>query len=169
MDSINKRSLIFSGLLFTAIALFWTEKSNADLVFDFTEESSGSVLATIELSGLPATHVDVVEFLITDAGLIAFNLPSGFSPVFDQTLGSAASSLIVTDGIDGLGGNGLAGGETFLIDSTNSFNVLFFQGQDIVDGVVGTFSATTVPEPSSIYILALALPYLALRRKCRHC
>lgn len=74
------------------------------LIYSFIEEGSDEVLATLQLSSLPATHNEVVGLTFSSLGQSIF----GFGPVYTGTFdGEDGYPAIIDDGNGGLAaGNG---------------------------------------------------------------
>ena len=75
--------------------------SEAQLLYDFVESPSGDVLATLELTSLPATHAEVAGLTFTPAGEAIYGYTGLYSGSFDTSF-----AMLLDDGIGGLQGNG---------------------------------------------------------------
>jgi hypothetical protein len=78
--------------------VFTVGNSEAQLRYNFEQEGTGAVLATLELSSLPATHTDVVGLTFSSIGQSILGYPAVFPGTFEHTF-----MAIVEDGIGGLG------------------------------------------------------------------
>lgn len=54
------------------------------MFYNFVEEDSGNILATLELTSLPATHEEVAGLTFTPAGEAVFGLGSTYGGTFDE-------------------------------------------------------------------------------------
>lgn len=62
-----------------------TSSCEAQLFYDFVHGGTGDVLATLELTALPATHEEIVGLTFTPAGETFFGYVSPYAGVFDST------------------------------------------------------------------------------------
>jgi len=92
--SIGGRILVMCVAVVTMSA-----NSHAQLFYDFIQAGTGDVLATLELSSLPATHTEVVGLNFTPTGEAFLGYPSPYGGVFTSTLNS-----FMSDGSGGLDG-----------------------------------------------------------------
>jgi len=92
---------------------FWLFAISADSeaqLFDFVGDDSGEVLATLNLSSLPATHEDIVSLTFSPIGESIFGYASTFPGEFQDSTGRFAD-----DGFGGLiGADALENGEAIL-------------------------------------------------------
>jgi hypothetical protein len=58
----------------------------AQLFYDFVQEGTGDVLATLELTTLPATHEEIAGMTFTPAGETLFGFVSPYAGEFDGTI-----------------------------------------------------------------------------------
>jgi hypothetical protein len=79
-----------------SVALMCT-RTEAALLYDFEEEGTGTVLATLELASLPATHNQVLGLTFTPEGQAVFGYGPTYPGTFDFTV-----RLFVDDGVGGL-------------------------------------------------------------------
>ena len=56
-------------------------RTEASLLYDFEEEGTGTVLATLHLAGLPATRDEVLGLFFTPQGQVLF----GYGPTYPGT------------------------------------------------------------------------------------
>lgn len=158
--------------------------SEAQLQYNFEQQGTGIVLATLELSSLPATHTEVVELTFSSTGQSIFGYPAIFPGTFELTF-----MTIVEDGIGGLGE--LEGAELWDFDAprpsthpmggTSLVNLQFwstvgFDSIDVTDdrpgfidydiGVNGDWRL--VPEPSS-FAMCLLGAFFVSRWTVRRC
>jgi hypothetical protein len=90
-------------MMMACIALtVMSASSEAGLFYDFVEDGTGNVLATLELSSLPATHTEVVGLTFTPAGEAIFGLGPTYTGIFDNSFPTGGS--LVDDGSGGLKG-----------------------------------------------------------------
>jgi hypothetical protein len=173
------KSLILSVGL--AASLFGSV-SFAD-IFEFrslgtTGVLDGTVLATLDVSPLPANLGDIASFDFTTDGAALFGLAFPASASFDFLVGQ-----IVSDGIGGLKGS--LAGDAFLFDITptppliifaadfhdaqvDTLAGVYFDGRGVIDVRAGGNWTTAIPEPSSFLILtALGLLTVGIRRNRR--
>ena len=96
------RSLWSRFLLICLSVVFVCNRTEASLFYDFEEDGTGAVLATIELASLPATHTEVLGLTFSDAGQAIF----GFGPTYLGTFDTSATGTdIPSEWIDdGMGG-----------------------------------------------------------------
>lgn len=170
--------LIVAGLNFTFLC---ANTQAASQFYDFVETDTGTVLATIELASLPATHNEVVSltFPIDDPGNF-IDLPSPYPGVFTHTTGS-----FVDDGINGLTGGSISDRDPpripafdgtltghLTLGASEGGGVLHFD-VDVArpGGAVDLYDYpglwTLVPEPTSLTLLVSA-GCLALALRQRH-
>ena len=96
-------------MMLIAVIGLETSPALASVAYDFVQDGSGSVLATLELSSLPARHTEVVGLTFTAAGNAIFGLGQGlYSGSFDATL-----DVFADDGLSGLAGTA---GDAFIVD-----------------------------------------------------
>ena len=170
-------------LLACLVLVFMCNRTEAaSLLYDFEQMESEIVLATLELTSLPATHNEVLGLTFTTEGMAIFGLPSPYPGTFTFT---QSDRPFVDDGMNGLksvGGGGLLvssdppansiggasvrlilGASRFTVGGTDTI-IFEFQHPDF-----GTFPALAggswvgVPEPTTS-ALALAALLLAFRR-----
>lgn len=89
-------------LLVICLAGLISADAKAQLFYSFVEHESDQVLATLELSALPATHREVVGLTFTPVGETIF----GFGPTYTGTFDGSDGEPAITDDGDG----GLAAG-----------------------------------------------------------
>ena len=79
------------------VVAIMSASSEAQLLYDFVESPSGDVLATLELTSLPATHAEVAGLTFTPAGEAIYGYAGLYSPMFDKCRGGFdVSPLLVT-------------------------------------------------------------------------
>ena len=88
-------------------------RSEAQLFYDFVEFPSGNVLATLELTSLPATHAEVAGLTFTPAGEAILGYATPYSGSFDTSFG-----MLSDDGIGGLQGTSDGTSKGSVKDST---------------------------------------------------
>ena len=149
--------------------------AEADFVCNFEEDGTGNVLATLELSSLPATHSEVVSLLFSLDGEAIFGVLGLYSGTFDTT-----NDAFIADGADGLAGSG-AGTISSIFDFDPAIvDAVFLElnasgnvGEDRINVNFGPDSDTTfafgdwtvVPEPSSALLLLIGLLGFVRRRR----
>ena len=84
-----------------ALALFSSQLGFSQLLYEFIEVDSKDVLATLELSALPATHEHFVDLTFSESGDAVFGLGSTFPGTFTSMF---LESRIRDDGRMGLDG-----------------------------------------------------------------
>jgi hypothetical protein len=123
------RLTCFAGGLLAALALgnLPSRAEATNLYYDFIQAGSGDVLATLELSGLPATHSEVVSLSFSQIGQNLF----GYDTVYGGTFG-VTTAMFVADGIGGLQGT----------DPNNHSQILDFNPPDSI--LMSQFGTETV-------------------------
>lgn len=76
----------------------------AKLLYDFVEDSTGDILATMELFQIPATVNDFMELTFSPTGDAKFGFGPQYLGAFDSSLGPG--SAVISDGVGGLVGDG---------------------------------------------------------------
>ena len=94
MNLLRSSRLILSCL---AISLL-CNRVGAALFYDFVEWESGNVLATLQLSSLPASHWEVLGLTFTPAGQAKF----GYGPIYQGEFDDSYN-WFVDDGSGGIG------------------------------------------------------------------
>lgn len=85
-----------------ALALaFLCNRTEATLFYNFEEVGTGTVLATLELASLPATHTEVLGLTFTPAGQAFFGFGETYQGSFDTSVGDSPAAM-VDDGFGGL-------------------------------------------------------------------
>jgi hypothetical protein len=98
------RSLL-PRILTSCLAIGLTSAScHAQLFYDFVEDNTGDVLATIELFQLPASVNDFVGLTFTPEGQAIFGFGPEYLGTFDRSTGPG--NAVVSDGGSGLVGDG---------------------------------------------------------------
>lgn len=87
-------------LLVCCFVVVMSYDASAQLLYDFLEDGTGTLLATLELSSLPATHEEVVALTFTPQGEVIL----GFGPTYDGGF-DVTSGSFVADGAGGLTGS----------------------------------------------------------------
>jgi hypothetical protein len=133
--------------------------------YNFVESGSDNVLATLELSSLPATHSEVVGLEFSTEGEAIFGVLGLYSGTFDST-----NDAFIGDGADGLAGSGAGTSSTIfdfdpaIVDAVRleltahgnvGSDVLFadFGPDSSPIGVSGDWTA--VPEPSTLILFVV--------------
>lgn len=119
------------AVILAPLLAFLCNRTEASLFYNYEEDSTGTVLATLELASLPATHAEVLELTFTPAGQAIFGFGGTYLGTFDTTDGDTPAQLIA----DGIGG----------LRSTTVGAVSFFSDQDPPSSLV------TTPELFSVY------------------
>ncbi len=92
--AISSRKPTLGPSLFILLAFAASPTStSAQVFYNFVQSPSGDVLATLELSSLPATHSEVVGLTFTPAGDAIFGLGSSYTGVFTQSAGAFQDDL----------------------------------------------------------------------------
>lgn len=173
------------GILFSVIAIGAvlvagpTRPARANVIYDFREDGTGTVLAEIELQTLPAGLSDIASYHLTSAGDAIFHLGTG-NLTFNSFFVSFGNQ-IVDDGAGGLAGNfDYAPGVTLssIYDSSNDLATGFYGGRDDFMEFLGTeikaegnyvLVSGSVPEPPTLALLltgVVGLGFYAWRRQC---
>lgn len=98
-SSKSSYTLMWRMLVACVAVVMISADGQAQLFYDFVESPSGEVLATLELTNLPATHIDVAGLTFTPTGEAIFGYTSPYTGGFDYT-----PEPITDDGIGGLSG-----------------------------------------------------------------
>ena len=98
-NAVNHRALMLRMMMACLAVAMMSVSSQAQRFYDFIEGGTGDVLATLELSSIPATHTEVVELTFTPAGETLFGYSSPYTGIFDGNDGP-----FVDDGTGGLDG-----------------------------------------------------------------
>jgi hypothetical protein len=151
--------------------------AEANLVYNFEEDGTGNVLATMELSSLPATHSEVVILEFSMDGEAIFGVLGLYSGTFDTT-----DDAFIADGADGLAGSG-AGTISSIFDFDPAIvDAVFFElnasgnvGEDRINVnfgpdsdpifALGDWRRTAVPEPTSTALIVMGLGGVLLKRR----
>jgi hypothetical protein len=180
------RALMRCIVIPSFVVTITSASSEAQLLYDFVESPSGDVLATLELTSLPATHAEVAGLTFTPAGEAIYGYAGLYSGSFDTSFG-----MLLDDGIGGLQGNGDGTSEGNVRDSTpplsqfsmfGPLNFLLVADDNVNEDtialslLVGDVGVTIesvgdwrlVPEPSSIGLCLTAILFGAgLGRKSK--
>jgi len=166
-------------IVFVALAcVTMPSMSQAELFYNFVQERTGDVLATLELSSLPATARDINGLTFTSHGDALFGLPSPYPGTF-STLIPSREFVFGDDGMGGLTG-GTFGSRAYDWNPPESSVYPYPTGFFVLEGSrtdqfgrrlpdrMGLSLATTpqsfigtnghwlrVPEPSGVSILAV--------------
>lgn len=163
----------------TLLAL--TSSSRASTIYEFHQDGTGDVLATLELSALPATESEVVSLAFTPAGDAIFGLGELYDGTFDSSAKSFVddgSGLLVSSEPD-WGANiedttpeetsSVIGDLAWVILGTSDpgqhVDVIYLEGANFDTRVFANGSFLQVPEPSTCGLLTLALTAAGLRRR----
>jgi hypothetical protein len=92
-----RRSLLSPSIIVALTFAFMSDRADASLFYDFEEDGTGTVLATLELASLPATHTEVLGLTFTLAGQAVFGYGPTYVGVFDTSI-----FAFVDDGSGGL-------------------------------------------------------------------
>jgi hypothetical protein len=180
------RALMRCIVMPSFVVTITSASSEAQLLYDFVESPSGDVLATLELTSLPATHAEVAGLTFTPAGEAIYGYAGLYSGSFDSSFG-----MLLDDGIGGLQGNGDGTSEGNVRDSTpplsqfsmfGPLNFLLVADDNVNEDtialslLVGDVGVTIesvgdwrlVPEPSSIGLCLTAILFgVGLGRKSK--
>ena len=166
-----------AGLVLVCLTACASEAAN--LLYNFERWNDGELVATLELSSLPATHAEVVGLSFSPAALARLAAPPIY-PEFDETVHS-----FVSDGSGGLMSSSISEnaviGDTdgYSVDTTkyyvslqatpSGFDVLLviaFYGRD---GVLFPFDGNwrLVPEPATHALLMIGILIGTMSRRRR--
>jgi hypothetical protein len=152
--------------------------AEADFVYNFEEDFTGNVLATLELSSLPATHSEVVSLEFSMDGEAIFGVLGLYSGTFDTT-----DDAFIADGADGLAGSGPGTFSSIFDLDPAIVDAVFFElnasgivGEDRINANFGPDSApifalgdwrttAAVPEPTSTALIVMGLGGVLLKRR----
>lgn len=122
---------LLPAVILAPLLAFLCNRTAASLLYNYEEDGTGTVLATLELASLPATHTEVLGLTFTPAGQAMFGFGETYLGTFDTTGGDTPAQMIA----DGIGG----------LASTTVDAVSFFSDQDPPSSLV------TTPELFSVY------------------
>ena len=92
-NTLNRRIERLACFFQSVVALvIVSSNSSAQLLYEFEESGTESILATLELSSLPASHSEIVGLMFTPAGDMIF----GMGPVYIGTFDTSSSFLVAT-------------------------------------------------------------------------
>lgn len=169
----------FLALILSLTCLHFTAQTvRASLLYDFVQDGTGEVLATWELTSLPAGFEEVVGLTFTPAGDAIF----GFGAVYAGEFDHYAASTARDDGAGGLSHSGLNPFGGWVFDEDNvppttkaadplgpRLNLFYTDaaGQDRLRytytqpngepaeiAAYGDWRLATVPEPTSLALVA---------------
>jgi hypothetical protein len=151
--------------------------AEATLLYNFEQEGTGTVLATLELDFLPASHSQVVSLDLTTEGTSIFSFFTPYAGSFDTSVGT-----FIADGLGGLEGSGdfaiatLVDNDPAIIDAV-AFTLAADDNirRDQIEIYFGPDSSPIsefgdwvgVPEPSTLTLATLALLGMSYRRRRR--
>jgi hypothetical protein len=92
---------LLPAVILAPLLAFLCNRTEASLFYDYEEDGTGTVLATLELASLPATHTEVLGLTFTPAGQAIFGFGETYLGTFDTTVGDTPAQMIA-DGIGGL-------------------------------------------------------------------
>jgi hypothetical protein len=151
--------------------------AEATLLYNFEQEGTGTVLATLELDSLPASHSQVVSLDLSTEGVSIFGFSSPYAGSFDTSVGT-----FIADGLGGLEGSGDSAIATLVDNDPAIVDAVAFTltaddniGLDQIEIYFGPDSSpiselgdwVAVPEPSTLILAAFALPGMIYLRRRR--
>jgi hypothetical protein len=149
--------------------------AEATLLYNFEQEGTGTVLATLELDFLPASHSQVVSLSLSTEGTSIFSFFTPYAGSFDTSVGA-----FIADGLGGLEGSGDSAIATLVDNDPEIIDAVAFTlaaddniRRDQIEIYFGPDSSPIsefgdwvgVPEPTTLTLAALTLCLITTRRR----
>lgn len=169
--------------LFAFCLLASAATADAAIIYEFQQDRTGDVLATMEFSALPATETEVVSLVFTPAGDAFFGLGESYDGTFDSSAKSFVDDgtgiLVSSEPTWGANiedtnpeeASTLIGDLAWVLVGTSNpgkpVDVIYLESADFQTRIFGVGSFVRIPEPSAFALLTIAASAARQLRRSR--